>query len=127
MPDGHVEHMVMVTLAALNFMNCRNVELVEAQLPRAEARRVARLGERVHTINVFPVGRSTRSVRNGVGGGGIPASPVMGHFAHYGERHGRGKLFGKHEGKFWIPQHARGAKELGESKPRYRLRSGEGH
>lgn len=112
----------LVLLGALNFMNCRNVELVEPTWERHKRKRLARLGVKVHTISVFPVGRSVRSgpkVQDA--GGGLPLSSVVGHFAHYGPEYGRGLLFGRLAGRFWIPQHARGAKEHGESEVDYRL------
>ncbi len=124
-PDYPMERWDMAhltLLGALNFMNCRNVELVEPTRRRAERRRLARTGVKVHTINVFPVGRSTR------GGGwpasdgaGTPLTSVRGHFALYGSEHGRGLLFGKLSGRFWIPQHARGGQEHGQSETDYRL------
>jgi len=122
-PEYPLEHWDMahlVLLGALNFMNCRNVKLVEPQRPRPERRRLARTGVIVQTINVFPVGRSTR----GSGGGsseGSPLTSVRGHFAAYGPEHGRGLLFGRLAGRFWIPQHARGSAERGETQSDYRL------
>lgn len=109
----------LVFLGSLNFLNCRNIELVEPQRPRVETRRIARTGVTVQEINVFPVGRTTRTAA-GDPVGGTPVSPVRGHFSHYGPQYGRGLLFGKYAGKFWIPQHARGADGQPEDR-RYRL------
>lgn len=112
----------LVLLGTLNFMACRNVELVEPERPRPERRRIARTGVKVHTLNVYPTGKAT----TGPGGerkGGSPLTSVRGHFAHFGPQYGRKLLFGKYEGKFWIPQHARGDLEVGESKTDYRLRA----
>ena len=111
----------LVVLGALNYMNCRNVDIVEPLRPRAEARRIAKTGVRVSVINVFPVGKSTRS--NGeVKTKGVPLTSVRGHFSHYGPDYGKGLLFGKLTGRFWIPQHARGDKELGEIRHDYVLK-----
>lgn len=121
--DYEVSHWDMASLSvlgALNFCNCRNVELVEPHRPRAEARRIARTGMRVHTINVFPTGKSVRTAK-AEGSMGAPLTSVRGHFACYGPEHGRGLLFGKHAGRFWIPQHARGDASHGESHADYRL------
>lgn len=112
----------LVLLGALNFCNCRNVELVEPHRPRAVARRIARTGCRVHTINVFPTGRSSRSESDGQSTG-VPLTSVRGHFACYGPEYGRGLLFGRIVGRFWIPQHARGAAEFGEDRHDYVLES----
>lgn len=40
--------------------------------------------------------------------------------------HGRGLLFGKLAGRFWIPQHARGDREHGESVADYALQPSAG-
>lgn len=123
-PEYPLEHWDMahlVMLGALNFCACRNVRLVEPEHPRPTRRRLARLGVKVHTINVFPVGKTyTGTARTGGGGGGVPLTSVRGHFAEYGVN-GKGLLFGKHAGRFWVPQHARGSKEHGESRADYRL------
>lgn len=133
---------LLVHLGALDFMACRNVELVPAIEPggRAGARRLARTGVEVRTLQVRPVGRSSRHLK-GEPQGVTPLTSVVGHFAHYGDccpalHPARGLLFGKIEGRFWIPQHARGAREQGEHRNNYDLtqpsgsldvhRSGEG-
>lgn len=100
--------------------NCRNVELVEPKRPRPVIRRLARLGVTVKTINVFPVGRSSRSEKEP--GAGVPLTSVRGHFARYGPEYGRGLLFGKLAGRFWIAQHARGDSELGKTEADYKIR-----
>lgn len=115
----------LVLLGSLNFLNCRNVELVEPERPRPERRRIARTGQRIYELSVFPVGRSSRSAGSGPGQG-VPLSSVRGHFSHYGDccpgmHDPRGLLFGKLTGRFWIPQHARGSAEHGEHESSYRL------
>lgn len=114
----------LVMLGSLNFLNCRNVQIVEPQRPRAEARRIARTGVSVHTINIFPVSRRSSS-KSQPTGEGVPLTPVRGSFHHHGAccsyHPPRGLLFGKYEGRFWVPMHARGRAELGESKSDYRL------
>jgi hypothetical protein len=114
----------LVLLGALNFCNCRNVEIVEPQRARPEAKRIARTGVRVSTINVFPTGRTTRGATGQAAG--VPLTSVRGHFAHYGaccaHHEPRGLLFGKLEGRYWIPQHARGSAEQGEIDSEYVLR-----
>lgn len=109
----------LVLLGSLNFLNCRNVALVDPVRPRAEARRVARTGVKVHTINVLPTGSSTRGSRGDPVG--VPLASVRGHFACYGPEYDRELLFGKYAGRYWRPQHARGSKEHGESQADYRL------
>lgn len=121
-PMEHWDMAHLTLLGTLNFMNCRNVQLVEPTRPRAEARRIQRTGVRVSTINVFPVGRSVKSPGNS-NGQGVPLSSVRGHFSKYGPEYDRGLLFGKYSGRFWIPQHARGSAEYGESVNDYKLRT----
>jgi len=120
----------MVTLSAtLNFLNASNVGVAVPARSRAGRRRIARTGVEVQTIVVRPPGKRR------AGGPGIRPidsmetvlSPVRGHFSHYGERYGRGLLFGKLEGKFWVPGHVRGNTEgeTSANQRNYKLRPGE--
>lgn len=104
----HLEEQGELVRRTLNFMNCRNVDIVEPVRSRAVRRRLDRKGVTVSELTVYPKGKSTRSKGGEPLEGGVPLSTVRGHFAEYGERFGKGKLFGKYEGRFWIPQHARG-------------------
>ena len=111
----------LVLLGALNFMNCRNVALVEPKRARHVQRRLDRMGVKIHTINVFPVGRTSRSPDSREDSLGTPLTSVRGHFACYGPEYNRGLLFGKYAGRYWRPQHARGSPEEGVSIADYRL------
>jgi hypothetical protein len=107
----------MVTLSAtLNFLNASNVGVAVPARSRAERRRIARTGVDVQTIVVRPPGkrRAGDSRIRPIDSMETVLSPVRGHFSHYGERYGRGLLFGKLEGKFWIPGHVRGAADAGD-------------
>lgn len=83
-PEYPMEHWDManlVLLAALNFMGARNVELVEPSRPRAETRRLARIGVSPEVIHVFPAGRQSRSTDVGASDqGSTPLTSVRGHF-----------------------------------------------
>lgn len=118
-PIAHWDMAHLVLLGSLNFMACRNVRLVEPERPRPERRRLARTGVKVHTINVTSAGKSYRGV-GASDAAGVPLTSVRGHFAEYGIN-GKGLLFGRFAGRFWIPQHARGSKDLGETEKDYRL------
>ena len=121
-PEYDIKHWDMaslVLLGALNFLNCRNILLVEPTRPRAERRRLEPFGVKVHELNILPVGRTMQG-HDPVKGLGVPLTSVRGHFARYGIE-GRGLLFGRYAGRFWIPQHARGTAELGEVRKTYRL------
>lgn len=113
----------LTLLGSLNFLNCRNVELVDPVRPRGERRRLERIGVTVKTINVFPAGRTSRSASRAEPLG-VPLTTVRGHFAHYGPQYGRGLLFGRHAGRFWHPQTSRGTADLGERRHDYALRTG---
>lgn len=68
-PMAHWDMANLVLLGALNFMNCRNVALIEPQRRRPARRRMERIGVRVQTINVMPFGRSSRNQKNESAGG----------------------------------------------------------
>lgn len=112
----------LVLLGSLNFLGCRNVQLVEPERPRAQRKRIARLGvPPIRTINVTPVGKSYRADGKSSEGQGTPLTSVRGHFSHYGPQYGKGLLFGKFSGRFWVPQFARGSQKYGETEKDYRL------
>jgi hypothetical protein len=121
-PDSADPHVVASTLLdalyVLNLCNCSNVEVMEPTgRPRAQRRRLERIGVCVQEIHIRPPGSGRRAVPRrladvlAVSGG---AAAVRGHFATYGAE-GRGLLFGRYAGRFWIPPHVRGA---GEAAPR---------
>lgn len=111
----------LVLLGALNFMACVNVQVVEPARDRPTRRRLARTGVTVHELTIVPISKSRRAGQAAVSGAGVPLTDVRGHFASYGPEHGRGLLFGKYAGRFWIPAHARGSKDVGEADSSYRL------
>lgn len=111
----------LVPLEALNLLNCNNVEIVDYQpTSRAQRRRLERSGVRTSVVRVFPPGARRRSDSQGqpLGAG---YHGVRGHFARYGTKFNRGLLFGKYEGRFYIPQHARGSADRGEINQSYEL------
>lgn len=117
----------LVLLQALNFLNCRNVELVEPRRPRQLRRRMEREspGVTVKELSVFPVGKRYTPTGNKVGAG-VPLHSVRGHFQHNGDccpgsHPPRGLLFGKYSGRYWVPMHARGVADLGEIEKSYKL------
>jgi hypothetical protein len=112
---------LLVLLQSLNFLNCRNVEIVEPKRERHERKRIERTGVNIHTIHVFPVGRGSRSRGAPREGEGVPLHSVRGHFAHYGPKYGRKLLFGKIEGKYWIQPYSKGSPEHGVSIADYKL------
>jgi hypothetical protein len=109
----------LVGLGAINLGNCVNVILREPDRPRAAQRRIHRLGVEVAEIHVRPISTSYRGKgKESVAFGSVPLHSVRGHFAEYG-MNGRGKLFGKYSGRYWIPAHARGSSEHGTVEQKY--------
>lgn len=115
-------------LLAFSFANCKNVETVEvvapAKLQRARMRRDKRPLVTYKVINILPLAKMrsaprTRTVESD--GHGVALHIRRGHFAHYGEKFGRGKLFGRLEGTFWIPQAAVGSADAGVSVHDYEM------
>lgn len=111
----------LVPLEAMNLLNCSNVDIVNySPVSRSQRRRLERTGVRTSVIRVFPPG-----ARRQPGAQGESLDPrhhgVRGHFASYGPKFGRGLLFGKHQGRFYIPPHVRGSTEHGETEQSYEL------
>jgi hypothetical protein len=67
---------------------------------------------------VVPNPSSRSGHGNGEHSGSCALHSVRGHWAQYGSE-GKGKLFGKYEGEFWIPSHERGDPSLGQVKSTY--------
>jgi hypothetical protein len=129
---GGPDSLLFPTALALSFLHCRNVARTPAPstLSGPERRRLERQGLPLvswHTLDVKPFGKAARedAARRDREGAGLAremaAHIVRGHFAHYGEAFGTGKLFGKHEGMFWIPAHVRGSVEVGTAGKDYRV------
>ena len=140
--DGHLEdvHWMMLTndlepadvnlaglvaLGAINLLACTNVTAEEPARPRAERRRLARLGVTLKVLTVKPHRKATRGRSASLSADSTRLTSVRGHFAHYGAccstHEPRGKLFGKLTGRYYIPQHARGNADLGEIRKTYEL------
>lgn len=115
-PDFYTNAM-LVLLKTLNLCNCVNVQICEPDRPRHAARRLARTGVTVSEIHVKPVSKSYRGKGQPMSAD-TPLHQVRGHFAQYGEN-GRGLLFGKYSGRFFIPAHVRGSREHGEVEQTY--------
>lgn len=109
----------LVTLGAINLGNCVNVELREPKRQRHAQRRLDRTGVRVSELHVRPTSKSYTAERLAtLTSASIPIHSVRGHFAEYGVN-GRGLLFGKLSGRYWIPAHARGNPEHGHVEQSY--------
>lgn len=110
-----------IGLQTIGFMNCRNVEKVDATAtegPTAKwcrRQRVPALTYRVIQIDAQP-SRKKRCASDCAEGGG-PSTALhicRGHFAHYVDDGVSQGLFGRGQfGTFWVPSHTRGSLEHG--------------
>ena len=106
-----------VALETLQLMSCKNVALKPNDNDPKEVRRaIKRHGGkpedyRYHTLVVRPPG-----VKAGTPGqdiGILPHHVCRGHFSEYGPEFGKGLLFGKLAGRFYMPPHLKGKEKNG--------------
>ncbi len=105
-------------LLSLSFMHCKNVSVQSVDPPEQSARAVKRHGGiplmRYHTLDIEPMKKVLREEGHAQQTGLKNALHICrGHFSEYGASFGKGKLFGKHEGRFWMPMHTRGNASAG--------------
>jgi len=104
-------------MMAISFMHCRNVTVVKEGPPpalsRKHERRTGRPLLRYHVLKIDHMKRVLEREGHASTDGLKKALHICrGHFATYGTE-GKGLLFGKHAGRYWIPMHTRGNPELG--------------
>jgi len=122
---GRAAFHLLTLLHSVQRMNCANAELVLsdklAVKSGGKSSRVPR-GIRWHEIKISTVNRLavTRGLQHESGHKIISFHSVRGHYADYTQGNG---LFGNPTLKklFWISDHARGDKEIGEVKASYRI------
>ena len=105
------------TCLALSFMHCRNVRVQEISPPpklaKAHQRRRRRPLLTYHVLEIDHMKSVLeREGRASTSGLQKALHICRGHFATYG-KDGKGLLFGKHSGRYWIPMHTRGSVEQG--------------
>lgn len=122
--EGRFRNVMLTWLQTFTLAGCTNVELVTPQRSKPERKRIARLGVNPQTIVIKRTSKSYRHDKDDTADviGGVPQSFVRGHFAKYG-MDGRGLLFGKYSGRYWIPAHARGSNKQEEREIDYRIES----
>lgn len=107
-------------MQTIAFLHCKNVETEEHAPPAKVQKKRQRNGKlplvRYRRVKLN-LPRKTSSGK-GKGGGITPGLHIVaGHFAHYGACCGnhppKGRLFGKHEGVYWVPTHVRGDEDEG--------------
>lgn len=112
-------------MQTMNFMQCANIRTQYVQPSGALSRKHRKRGHlqrdlvRYQILRLDPVGPSQRNRgTQGSDGNATAWHRVRGEFHHYGNccpgAHApKGKLFGKHEGRFWVPSHERGNRRHG--------------
>lgn len=108
-------------------LHCKNVTTREEHLPRQLRRERERKGLPDVVYRTLVVGPSP-----GQSGGKSAPKPekttrlhlCRGHFAEYGPDYGKGKLFGRLEGRYWVPPHVKGSADVGKVEKTYRVVAG---
>lgn len=115
-PEDFQQNAMLIWLQTYTLAGCTNVELVTPERQRPQRKRLDRLGVTPQTLVIKKTSKSYRHTKGDTDDmiGGVPQSFVRGHYARYGPEYGRGLLFGKYAGKFWVPAHARGEGERPE-------------
>ena len=104
----------------LDWLQCRNIQVVNPQRSRHEQKRIDRTGITVSELHVFSLGVSSRSEKGMPLQGGIPLSSVRGHFNEYGIN-GKGLLFGKYSGGSGFRTMREGHAEYGKTEQHFTL------
>lgn len=114
----NVAHQVVQTTCdVLLLLGCKNVSLLPHDNDPKEVRRaVKRYGStpgnyRYHTLIVRPAGSKPGTPGQEIGM--MPRHVCRGHFSEYGPEFGKGLLFGKYSGRFFIPPCIKGDKKNG--------------
>lgn len=121
--------LLMPALLAISFLHCQNVTLVNNEPPeklnRARVKRGKKPLIRYHTLEIEPMRQVLRAEGQIEKTGLKKALHICrGHFAHYGDSYGRGKLFGKLEGCYWMPATVKGTPKEGIVVKDYNVRAG---
>lgn len=105
-------------MAVHTLMHCKNISLAEHAMGAEANRRMAKRfgdrdgGYRFHTLRIQQACGRSRSAFGGETDV-MPLHVCRGHYAKYGPEYGRGLLFGKYAGRFWVETHARGNEKNG--------------
>lgn len=114
-------------LDTLLMLGCKNVSLEQRPNNPDQMRLATRrfgasaYGYRYHVLVVRPATAKLGSP--GIDIGSMPRHMCRGHFAEYGPEFGKGLLFGRLAGRFYIPPHLKGRTENGEVAKDYAVAS----
>jgi len=112
---------------ALVLLGCKNVGLDARDSDPADAKRATKrfglnaTGYRYHVLVVRPPGAKSDAPGQEIGN--MPRHVCRGHFAEYGPEFGKGLLFGKLAGRFYIPPHVKGDAKNGIVEKDYEVRA----
>ena len=118
----------LISIFACHLMHCRNVETEDVDPRRSMSRQMIRAQERkglpfeyYKRLVVRPISKSRKTRKDVESGPKKRMHLCRGHFVEYGPKYGKGLLFGRIEGRFFIPPHVRGAAEVGLVEKEYVL------
>ena len=119
---------VSAALDTLLLLTCKNISLSPRDNdPKQVRKAVKRHGGkpedyRYHVLVVRPPGAKAGDTSQEQEIGVMPRHVCRGHFSEYGPEFGKGLLFGKYAGRFYIPPHLKGDKKNGTVEKDYEIR-----
>lgn len=128
-PEGHEfaeQRITYFACSSLMLMDCKNVSLAARDNTPRHARIAAKRhggnpdDYRYHVLVVRPAGARSDAPAQELGT--MPHHVCRGHFSEYGPKYGKGLLFGKYEGRFYVPPHLKGDKKNGTVAKDYEVR-----
>lgn len=116
-------------LASLSLMNLKNIEIVDepSNISRPYRRHLERQGKpfvsKIKTLWIKPLSVKVKKGEKVPRDQLIRVSPALhlsrGTFHEYGPKYGKGLLFGKYEGRYWIQPHVKGNRTRGTVQKQY--------
>lgn len=104
------------------FMNCKNIELVDAPVTRQMKRMAQRQHKPITKKKLLVIEPFKTTIRQDGGAKETEIKRALhiarGHFRTYSEER---PLFGKYSGTYWIPMHTRGSKQHGVVEKDYKI------
>jgi hypothetical protein len=108
------DSLAQVNFLALTFMHCKNVQVLNPPPPsKKRLPRKKKFESRYHRLKIEAIGQKRESAPGSRTGIQQSLHIVRGHFREYGEEFGKGKLFGKFSGRYWVAAHTSGSPATG--------------
>jgi hypothetical protein len=124
--EAQVTRHCSIAMAAIQFMNCRNVEILDNGPTRQQRRQAEREGRKpdvtYKTLVIHPMGKKRITTRNpdGTPVSGISLHIVRGHFKNYVEGKGLGRAH--LHGIYWWSPMVRGKADVGRVEKDYEVK-----